>query len=173
MDTGIGGEPVVAGLAGPAQLGLERLDLRQAELAGKDGAAVVPEIMIPLVSARREVEIVKAQVEQVAAAVEEMAAEMGLGDRVRVAVVLGDDIFERIDELAADRDAKGDPRRAILMSSGYLPELLGICDRIAVMTRGHLGPARQAGEWSEERLMQSATGQVSEDTKQQGMKDGE
>jgi ribose transport system ATP-binding protein len=82
-------------------------------------------------------------------------------------------IYQIIDELAADRDAKGDPRRAILMSSGYLPELLGICDRIAVMTRGHLGPARQAGEWSEERLMQSATGQVSEDTKQQGMKDGE
>lgn len=37
--------------------------------ASKHGAAVVPEIMIPLVSARREVEIVKTQIDGVAAAV--------------------------------------------------------------------------------------------------------
>lgn len=37
--------------------------------ASKDGAAVVPEIMIPLVSARREVELVKTRVDAIAAAV--------------------------------------------------------------------------------------------------------
>jgi pyruvate,orthophosphate dikinase len=37
--------------------------------ASKKGAAVVPEIMIPLVSARREVELVKARVDAIAAAV--------------------------------------------------------------------------------------------------------
>ena len=31
--------------------------------------------------------------------------------------------------------------RAVLMVSSYLPELLGLCDRIAVMCRGRLGPA--------------------------------
>ena len=35
------------------------------------------------------------------AALEELADELGIGEGVRVAVVLGDDIFDRIDELAA------------------------------------------------------------------------
>ncbi|MFK7754277.1 MAG: putative PEP-binding protein, partial [Sedimentitalea sp.] len=37
--------------------------------ASRDGAAVVPEIMIPLVSAKREVELVKSRIDSVAAAV--------------------------------------------------------------------------------------------------------
>ena len=37
--------------------------------ASKDGAPVVPEVMIPLVSAKREVELVKARIDSVAAAV--------------------------------------------------------------------------------------------------------
>ena len=48
--------------------------------------------------------------------------------------------------------------KAVLLTSSYLPELLGICDRIAVMSRGHLGPARPVEDWDEERLMQAATG---------------
>jgi hypothetical protein len=43
--------------------------------------------------------------------------------------------------------------------SSYLPELLGICDRIAVMARGVLGPARPVGEWTEHSLMLEATRQ--------------
>ena len=31
------------------------------------------------------------------------------------------------------------------MVSSYLPELLGVCDRIAVMFRGRLQPARAGG----------------------------
>jgi ribose transport system ATP-binding protein len=51
-----------------------------------------------------------------------------------------------------------DPPKAILVVSSYLPELLGVCDRIAVMCRGRLGRARPATEWSEHTLMLDATG---------------
>ena len=45
---------------------------------------------------------------------------------------------------------------AIVVSSGYAPELLGLCDSIAVMHRGVLGPARPAEECTEESLMTEA-----------------
>jgi len=48
--------------------------------------------------------------------------------------------------------------KAILLVSSYLPELLGVCDRIAVMQRGALGPARAANARSEEELLREATG---------------
>ncbi len=53
--------------------------------AGEDGAPVVPEIMIPLVSARREVEIVKARIDAVAAAVR---TERGDGFEYRLGVMV-------------------------------------------------------------------------------------
>jgi ribose transport system ATP-binding protein len=65
-------------------------------------------------------------------------------------------IYALIDALVADR-ARGEPK-AVLMVSSYLPELLGLCDRIAVMRRGRLGPARSAAEWNEHTLMMAATG---------------
>jgi ribose transport system ATP-binding protein len=47
--------------------------------------------------------------------------------------------------------------------SSYLPELLGVCDRIAVMHRGVLGPARDAHAWTEAGIMAAATrGEVEE-----------
>ncbi len=48
--------------------------------------------------------------------------------------------------------------KAILLVSSYLPELLGVCDRVAVMQRGALGPARAVNERSEEELLREATG---------------
>jgi ribose transport system ATP-binding protein len=48
--------------------------------------------------------------------------------------------------------------RAIVLVSSYFPELLGLCDRIAVMHRGRLGPARPAAEWTEHALILAATG---------------
>ncbi len=48
--------------------------------------------------------------------------------------------------------------KAVLMVSSYLPELLGICDRIAVMCRGVLGEAKPASAWDEHSLMLAATG---------------
>ena len=65
-------------------------------------------------------------------------------------------IYQLIDDLATGR-AGGRPR-AVLMVGSYLPELLGVCDRIAVMCRGRLGPARPVGEWDEARLLLEATG---------------
>jgi ribose transport system ATP-binding protein len=46
--------------------------------------------------------------------------------------------------------------KAILFVSSYLPELLGICDRIAVMNRGTLGDARPADAWTEVSLLDAA-----------------
>ena len=48
--------------------------------------------------------------------------------------------------------------KAILIVSSYLPELLGICDRIAVMHRGVLGPARPVAQCDARQLMFEATG---------------
>jgi ribose transport system ATP-binding protein len=48
--------------------------------------------------------------------------------------------------------------KAVLMVSSYLPELLGLCDRIAVMRRGRLTSARPVSEWDEHALMMAATG---------------
>jgi ribose transport system ATP-binding protein len=47
--------------------------------------------------------------------------------------------------------------KAILVVSSYLPELLGICDRIAVMARGALSAARPVPEWTEHEIMHVAT----------------
>jgi ribose transport system ATP-binding protein len=48
--------------------------------------------------------------------------------------------------------------KAILFVSSYLPELLGVCDRLAVMARGRLGPARPVADWTAEQIMAAATG---------------
>jgi ribose transport system ATP-binding protein len=63
-------------------------------------------------------------------------------------------IYQLIDELAVGSDTR--PPCAILMVSSYLPELLGVCDEIAVMSRGVLGPATRAAECSEQSLMTEA-----------------
>ena len=48
--------------------------------------------------------------------------------------------------------------KAVLMVSSYLPELFGMCDRLAVMSRGRLSPARPINEWTPESVMQAAIG---------------
>jgi ribose transport system ATP-binding protein len=60
-------------------------------------------------------------------------------------------IYQVIDELAC----KG---RAVLMVSSYLPELLGVCDRIAVMCKGNLRRARPVEQCNEHSIMLEATG---------------
>jgi ribose transport system ATP-binding protein len=68
-------------------------------------------------------------------------------------------IYAWIDKLALGDPATGKQPKAVLVVSSYLPELLGICDRIAVMTRGVLGEARPVADWTEHSLMLAATGQ--------------
>lgn len=63
-------------------------------------------------------------------------------------------IYAEIRRLAAEG-------RTILFISSYLPELLGMCDTIAVMCRGRLTEARPASEWTEHQLMRAAiTGEM-------------
>ncbi|HJU43394.1 MAG TPA: sugar ABC transporter ATP-binding protein [Vicinamibacterales bacterium] len=67
-------------------------------------------------------------------------------------------IYKLIDALVAADQPGGRAPRAILLVSSYLPELLGLCDRIAVMRRGRLGHPRPSSEWTEHSLMLEATG---------------
>ena len=48
--------------------------------------------------------------------------------------------------------------KAVLLVSSYLPELFGVCDRLAVMCRGRLTAARPVGEWTPEQVIAAATG---------------
>jgi ribose transport system ATP-binding protein len=66
------------------------------------------------------------------------------------------EIYKLVGELAA----RG---KAVLMISSYLPELFGVCDRLAVMTRGRLSRARPTTEWTPERVMAVATGSSADD----------
>ena len=60
-------------------------------------------------------------------------------------------IYKLIDDLVGRS-------KSVLLVSSYLPELLGVCDRIAVMSRGRLGPARDVAEWNEHSLLMEASG---------------
>ena len=51
-----------------------------------------------------------------------------------------------------------DAGKGVLMVSSYLPELLGVCDRLAVMSRGRLWPARPVAEWTPETVLEAAIG---------------
>jgi ribose transport system ATP-binding protein len=51
-----------------------------------------------------------------------------------------------------------DEGKAVLMVSSYLPELFGMCDRLAVMSRGRLTPALPNAEWTPEAVMAAAIG---------------
>jgi ribose transport system ATP-binding protein len=61
------------------------------------------------------------------------------------------EIYRLIGELAAQG-------KAILFVSSYLPELLGVCDRLAVMVRGRLSEVRPIGSWTADQVMAHATG---------------
>jgi ribose transport system ATP-binding protein len=49
--------------------------------------------------------------------------------------------------------------KAVVMVSSYLPELFGVCDRLAVMSRGSLSAAKSIGEWTPETVLQAAIGE--------------
>ena len=50
-----------------------------------------------------------------------------------------------------------DQGKAILVTSSHLPELLSLCDRIAIMHRGQLGPFRPAADRDEHEMILEAT----------------
>jgi ribose transport system ATP-binding protein len=61
------------------------------------------------------------------------------------------EVYRLMGELAA-------AGKGVLFVSSYIPELLGIADRIAVMSRGRLSEARPAADWSEKTILRWATG---------------
>jgi ribose transport system ATP-binding protein len=67
-------------------------------------------------------------------------------------------IYRLLDAVVTD---PARPRAALLVSS-YFPELLGVCDRVAVMARGRLGVARPVAEWTEHALLMEASGVMAE-----------
>lgn len=64
-------------------------------------------------------------------------------------------VYETIAKLA-------DEGKAILFVSSYLPELFGMCDRLAVMSRGILSETLPISEWTTEKVMQTAVGVIEE-----------
>lgn len=60
-------------------------------------------------------------------------------------------VYETISACAAQN-------KAVLMVSSYLPELFGMCDRLAVMSRGRLSEVRPIDEWTPESVLQAAIG---------------
>jgi ribose transport system ATP-binding protein len=50
--------------------------------------------------------------------------------------------------------------KAVVFVSSYLPELLGVCDTIAVMCRGVLSAVKPAREWTEHEIIATAIGQT-------------
>ncbi len=65
------------------------------------------------------------------------------------------EIYRLVGELAA-------AGKSIVFVSSYIPELLGVCDRIAVMSRGRLGPARPVSDCNETSILTEATAVTSE-----------
>lgn len=59
-------------------------------------------------------------------------------------------VYQWMGELAAQG-------KAILFVSSYLPELMGVCDRIAVFYRGQLAEVKPASEWNYQSLIAAAT----------------
>jgi ribose transport system ATP-binding protein len=60
-------------------------------------------------------------------------------------------IYQLMGELAATG-------KAICFVSSYLPELMGVCDRIGVMSRGVLAQVRPVAQWTEQDIMAAAVG---------------
>lgn len=60
-------------------------------------------------------------------------------------------VYETIAKLSAQG-------KAILMISSYLPELFGMCDKLAVMSRGRLSETLPISDWTAEKVMQAAIG---------------
>src|SRR5215216_6380192 len=58
-------------------------------------------------------------------------------------------VYETIAALAAQN-------KAVLMVSSYLPELFGMCDRLAVMSRGRLSEVKPIDQWTPESVLQAA-----------------
>jgi ribose transport system ATP-binding protein len=69
-----------------------------------------------------------------------------------------DELVRRPGPVGAGESGTPRPAKSILIVSSYFPELLAVCDRIAVMSRGRLGAPRPASAWTEHALLLEASG---------------
>jgi len=70
-------------------------------------------------------------------------------------------VYETIAQCATDG-------KAVMFVSSYLPELFGMCDSLAVMSRGCLSATRPIDEWTPESVMQAAVGGQGNSTIERG-----
>jgi ribose transport system ATP-binding protein len=68
-------------------------------------------------------------------------------------------IYKRIGQAAA-------AEKAVVFVSSYLPELLGVCDTIAVTCRGVLSVAKPASQWTEHEIIATAIGQTADSVRE-------
>ncbi|MEM1070153.1 MAG: sugar ABC transporter ATP-binding protein [Planctomycetota bacterium] len=59
------------------------------------------------------------------------------------------EIYRMMGQLAAEG-------KTVVFVSSYLPELLSVCDRVGVMSRGEMREVRDASQWTEDDVMASA-----------------
>lgn len=71
------------------------------------------------------------------------------------------EVYKILDDLVTGK--YGEPRGVLIVSS-YLPELLGVCDRIGVMSQGTLSGFKPTSEWNEQELLAAAIGGGDEDS---------
>ena len=81
----------------------------------------------------------------------------------RAEVLLLDEPTRGIDvagkrQIAALIQAQAAAGKAVLLVSSYLPELLALADKIAVMRKGVLAPAQPVSAWNETSLLAAAAG---------------
>jgi ribose transport system ATP-binding protein len=111
------------------------------------------------------------QVTVVSRSIEQPVAELSGGNQQKVLiarwlmrecdVLLFDEPTRGIDvaakqtvyRLLGDLAAAG---KAIVIVSSELRELMALCDRIAVMSAGHIVATYRRGEWTEDRIMHAA-----------------
>jgi len=122
---------------------------------------------------RTEAERVASSLSVKARSVNQPVASLSGGNQQKVA--LGRLLHQDADVLLLDEPTRGidigskavvyqtiadcaNKGKGVLMVSSYLPELFGMCDRLAVMSRGRLSPARPISEWTPESVMQKAIG---------------